>query len=587
VPEVFCLSNFFVALLLFILVSWYQSNIKYQISNIKYPCLLVFSGALAFLSQQVLAFLAPAILYFILLIDKKIFIPSKKWLWIIIAGLLGLLPLIYLPLAALREPELDYGGPTNFSRFWAHITRKVYAEATGKSAYFPTSFDLSKRILNLPQYFSFLVDQFTPVIIILAAIGIFFILKNHRAIGSFITLAFIFTGPILVLYMWGGKADLAYNSLGAQERMCLMSFIVFSIFVGVGIFYLLKLIKKLKLGNLPNFIIIFLFLLIPIYPLRANFQAVNKNNFSLGQDFAENLFLNIEENGILFAKGDRPVFAAQYYQLVEKKRLDVTVLSFGSMTWNIERLEKKEPDLFDTKNRALLAVFRDVIQKNIDKRPIYITGLPLENLIQMGIAGNPYVVSPRGIISQVTKDFDFGQGYWDKLIWHGPKNINNYYDWYAKELIEQYIIGLSNNYFHYRIRNYYNLAKQEFEEMLKIAPQHHMTQKVARDFEEFSKGEIIPKRFVLGSAKDHFEMARTYLKERKVAEAMSEYWTAVYIEPENNVYRLQLGGTYEVLGWYREAYEQYQRILATETENQIAIEKAKERIEIVKYRLGE
>ncbi len=589
VPEVFCLSNFFCALLLFILISWYQAE-KQEKKEAKYcPYLLVFSGGLAFLSQQVLAFLAPSILYFAWIINKKIFIPSKKWLGLIGAGILGLSPLIYLPLAALREPKLDYGNPTSLSRFWDHITRKVYAEASGGgSAYIPTHFDLGEKIANLPQCFSFLVGQFTPIVAIIALIGLFFIIKNYRAIGSFILLTFIFTGPILAIFLWAGMGEeISSNSLGAQERMTLMSAIVFSIFIGIGIFYLLQLIKKLKFGKIPNLIIILLFLLIiPIYPLRANFQAVNKNNFNLGQDFAENLFLNLEPNAILFVRGDRPTFAAQYYQLVEKKRLDVTVLSFGSRPWDIERWKKREPDLFDTENKALLAVFRDIIQKNIDKRPIYITGLPTENLIQLGIAGNPFVVSPRGIICQVAKDFDFGQGYWDKLIWHGQKNIDAYYDWYAKELIEQYIVGLSNNYFHYRIRNYYGLAQQEFLEMQKIAPEHHLTKKVAADFGEFEKSDKTPKRFVLGQGKDHFEMARSYLQEKKVAEAMSEYWTAIYLEPDNNVYRLQLGGTYEVLGWYQDAYEQYQRILSTEKNNEIVIKKAKERIEVVKYKLG-
>ncbi len=151
VPEVFCLSNFFCALLLFILISWYQAE-KQEKKEAKYcPYLLVFSGGLAFLSQQVLAFLAPSILYFAWIINKKIFIPSKKWLGLIGAGILGLSPLIYLPLAALREPKLDYGNPTSLSRFWDHITRKVYAEASGGgSAYIPTHFDLGVTLATLP-----------------------------------------------------------------------------------------------------------------------------------------------------------------------------------------------------------------------------------------------------------------------------------------------------------------------------------------------------------------------------------------------------------------------------------------------------
>ena len=191
------------------------------------------------------------------------------------------------------------------------------------------------------------------------------------------------------------------------------------------------------------------------------------------------------------------------------------------------------------------------------------------------------------MIYKIGWDFDLGEGagYWQKMVWHGPKNVDAYYDQYAKELIEQYIIGHSNNYYHYRVRGYNNLARQELNEMIEIAPNHSLTRRALEDWERFGKVERGVRRLVLGEAKTHFDLAHTYLKEKKPAEAMAESWTAVYIEPQNNLYKFQLGGLYEILGWYNEGLEQYQEILKRETENKVLIEKTEERIEAVKEKI--
>lgn len=624
-PEVFFLTGFFVALIIFVLISWYQKkqkneeglkeekNIKQKSS--KYLYLFVFLSVLSFHTQQLIVFIAPAFLYFIYIIDKKVFRPSKKWLSIFISGIAGLLPLIYFPLAAGREPFIDYGNPTTPTLLWQLVSRYIYKLASREgSAYLPASgYLLKERIYQLLYYFVFLVDQFTPILVAVAFIGILFLFikKSTRKVGAFLFLCFIFTGPVLALYASPELVDYpyhsyisfilpkyasffniktaseSYNSIGALERFYLMSFIAFSIFIGIGIFSLLSFLKRIKVNPKLLIIVTYLLFLIPAFPLRDNFAVVNKNNFYLGQDQAENWFLNIEPNAILITRGDRPTFAAYYYQQVEKKRLDVTIVSFGWRSWSVERLKKREPSLITTENNHLLAVLRNIIQTNIDKRPIYTTGLPNSELVQLGIAGDPFIVSPRGMVLKVCREFDLGRGdYWQKMIWHGPQNVDAYYDQYAKEIIEQYIIGHSNNYYHYRVRGYNELAFKELEAMLKIAPGHSLTRRAVEDWENFGRHEIgIKRELVLGEARTHFDLTQLYLKEKKVAEAMAEAWTAVYIEPENNLYRLQLARTYEMLGWYEDALKEYKQVLEKEKDISPLIEEAKRREQIVREKI--
>lgn len=584
IPEVYCVSRFFVSLLLFVSVSWYEDRNKDKARF--YPALVVFVFTLGFIGHQTTILLVPPLLYLVWALDKEIFVPSKRWFLIAGALVLGALPLLYLPLAAMREPALDYGNPVTPRLFWNHITRAIYRKGdTALSAYgFGQDRDLGAMLGGIPVYFSFLIREFTIPILVLGFLGCLFFLKGRARLGVFLLLCFVFTGPAFAFRsQW--KAHLNnFNNEGARERAVLSSYVCFTPLVGAGIFFYLNLLKSLKFSKVFMLFFCTLSLVFPLHPLRDNFNVVNKRDFVLGRDYARNLFLNIEENGILFLKGDRPTFTAFYYTVVEGQRQDVTILPFSFEKWNIERLAEREPDLFDTENKALLAVYRDVIHENMGKRPIYTTGLPKSTLTQLGVAGNPYVVSPRGLIGEITEEFDSGKEYWDRLIWNSPKNIDAYYDWYAKELIEQYVIGRSNSYYHHRLRNHYPEARDDYLKMKAIAPYHDLTLNVEGDFKRFDKNSQ-PIKFSLGKAEDHFQIARRYLSEGKIAEAMSEYWLAIHLEPDNNLYRLQLGGAYESLGWTREAYEQYKRIVETETENELVLKKARERLEVTRYKL--
>lgn len=594
VPENFFLLGFFTTLLLCLMVSWYESQKTQNAKRSKYPYLIIFVLALGSLSHQLIVFTIPALIYFAWVIDKKLFKPSKKWLGIIASGIAGLLPLVYLPLAATREPFIDYGNPTNFIRFWELITRHIYRMASPQgTAYLPVGgLMLAERFYQFLYYLVFLIDQFTPVVIVLAIIGIVAVMarKSTRKAGVFLFLFFVFTGPVLAFYAplsidYPYKTYLSsllaryvsstsiettsssYNALGALERFYIMNFITFSIFVGLGIFSILNLLKKFEFNKKLTIAVVCLFFLVPIFPLRDNFAVVNKRNFRLGQDYMDNLFLNIEPNAIFITRGDRPTFATYFYQQVEKKRLDVTHISFGWREWHMERLKKREPDLFITKTRALLAGLREIIQNNIDKRPIYTSGLPNKELVQLGIAGAPFVVTPRGMILKIDWNWDLGaEDYWKKMVWHGPKQMDAYYDQYAKELIEQYLIGRSNGYYHYRTRGYHDLAYQEMQAMIEIAPDQSLTRIVTRDWGERGRPVRAVRELVLGDAKTHFDLSISYFRDEKIPEAMAEMWAAVYLEPENSRYRFTLGGLYEMIFWYDEALEQYEKILEQESE---------------------
>jgi len=659
VPEVFSLLNFFTALLIYIGVRWYEEARKKQQAtptpgalgagtgqardrelgqqtslisvrgkkeiNDKYLFLIALFSGLGFLSQQLIGILAPALLYLIFIVDNKILIPSKKWLWAFFGFLLGLLPLIYFPLAAQRQPLIDYGNPKTLQSLWYYLTRRIYAETTGSpSVYFRTGLTLKQALQGIPYYISYIVDQFGLEIVLVGTISILAILFSifykiklgnskkaasegnnprpdkfgredkdspdwkvilgikHLKLEIFVLLAFLFTGPLLSIYLAIDILSFGYIVRAAQERMFIFSLVSFAILIGLGTKKILNFIETRSI-NVKLVAIVLLCLL--IIPLKINFNTNNKRNFTLGEDFAYNLFVNMKPNAILFTRGDASTFAAFYYRYAKGERKDVTIVPFSLMSWSIERLRKNAPFLGDTESKKPILIIRDIIQHNIDKRPLYFAGTPEEQIIGLGLDANPYVLSPRGLLSQAGRDFDpkENEDFWGKMRWQGSKDIRDYYDWYSKEIFEQYVIGSYNSFVFYQWRGYYDLSKKEVERLKGIDPYHQDTKIAKTSYEAKGKYERDPIPVVLKSSQDYIKLGDDYLQRAWFVAAIGEFSMAKDLEPKNILYRTKLAETLEIVAWYNEALKEYQEILKLEPGNQ----EVKERIMVVKEKMSE
>ena len=316
VPEVFNFSNFFAALLAYTGICWYEQKKKADktavlVSRDKYPFLIALFMGLAVVSQQVTFVLIPPFFFAALILDKDIYKPSKRWLKVISGFILGLLPIIYLPIVSFTNPIIDYGNTTTLKKLWYHLSRKIYAGPTG-NAYFPTKLNIDLRISELLNYLPTFTDQFTLPIVCLGLLGILslvFILAKRKFNDPkvFIGIIFLFGGPLLSAYLYLDRRNFpGYNVMAAQDRIFLMGMVLFAFFIGMGVRSLLKIVKKSKYLSLP--IIAHLLMVLPFLAFRRNFSTVNKNNFYLGEDFAYNLFVNIEPNAIFFTTGDMPSF---------------------------------------------------------------------------------------------------------------------------------------------------------------------------------------------------------------------------------------------------------------------------------------
>src|SRR5690554_5285687 len=89
------------------------------------------------------------------------------------AGLLGLLPLAYLPLRAIREPALNFGDPSNLSNFFWVISAKAFQKSLGPGLEESTD---SRFVDVLMAVF----ESVSPIAFVIAVAGALLLLRELK-----------------------------------------------------------------------------------------------------------------------------------------------------------------------------------------------------------------------------------------------------------------------------------------------------------------------------------------------------------------------------------------------------------------------
>jgi hypothetical protein len=178
--------------------------------------------------------------------------------------------------------------------------------------------------------------------LILGILGIIFQYTNHKKDFWVVTLLFVLTGLAIVVYLnpypvQPRERDYAYAG----------SFYAFSIWIGLGVLYLIKSISKSykSLGAVVGVSFISL-LLVPGVMAKENWDDHDRSGRYTARDFAHNYLYSCEPNGVIFTNGDNDTFPLWYIQEVEGVRTDVRIinLSYFTADWYIEQIASKTND---------------------------------------------------------------------------------------------------------------------------------------------------------------------------------------------------------------------------------------------------
>jgi hypothetical protein len=293
--------------------------------------------------------------------------------------LVGLLPYIYLPVAAQFDPYPSWGDPSSWSGFWSIFTRSEYGTFSFNLNN-PTG-DYSDQLIFLWRYF---LRNFTVLGICLAALGIIWLIRRRRLEGVGITLLFLFSGPFFLL-IFNPSLSTPVDE-GIVERFYIQPSIMFSLFVAAGCFFVcelaLKYIPKLKFTNTMR--ILAPVALVAILSIVCSLAAVRLPNISdtdntLAEDYGKDLLNPLESNALLLIIGDINYASTIYTQEVLGIRPDVTVLNTGllSAKWYVAQQKQVHPNIiipFSRYGEGNTSSLADLVEANIERIPIYGTG---------------------------------------------------------------------------------------------------------------------------------------------------------------------------------------------------------------------
>lgn len=330
IAEVYTLNAFFVALMILILLKWNENqNIK-----LLYVFFLIYGLSIGAHASNLL--FMPVFLIFIALTNYRVILSYKHSILFILFFTMGLLQFLYILIRASQNPVFGEI-PLNIYEWWGLITAQKF------SSYFMISFsEIPKRILS---YLGYLIDNFLVMGLILGIIGLIGLCKNNVKILALFSLMFVSN---VLFYLNYYVFDV--------EVMFIPSFIIFSIFIGIGLITVFNFIKntmkdfkieinfrKIKINTLNLFIVFIIvasFLLVPVTSYFTNYsqiEEINNDNFAY---FAYTSLNGVPSNSTIITYW-KSYAAFKYFQIVNKVNPNVTIIHV------------EEKDLLDTTNQRI------------------------------------------------------------------------------------------------------------------------------------------------------------------------------------------------------------------------------------------
>jgi hypothetical protein len=307
--EVYTLHTFFLAFLLFLLLSWRKTP------KPGYLFAFSFFYGLSLCNHTSGILFAPGFTWVIL--------SSEHWRWsklklapVMFAFFLtGLLPYIYLPLRVDANPALSYVGTyynvdlTSLSGIFWMVSAQAYR-------FFSFDYSLHEILIETNRFLGHLWRTYFGAGVLIGLVGTGFLFKKHRSV--LIGLLLIFTANA-IFYINYRVID--------KDTMFLPAYLVWAVFIGAGVCVLEAALEKISLRSEvfhTTTPVILFFLFIP--GLIFNWRFVDMSQVNEPGQFALDVLETVPANSLIVAPWS-PAVVLEYYHVVENHRPDILILN--------------------------------------------------------------------------------------------------------------------------------------------------------------------------------------------------------------------------------------------------------------------
>ncbi len=364
IPEVFALNNFFVIVILYFAILFHDEK------KPKYLYLTAFFSGLAISHHHTIIFVFPAVL--ILILKHFSYIWKKKLLFkAILLSLAGLMPYLYIPIAAFRNPIINWDNARNLTNFLHLFLRVDYGTA-------PTTFNTgvpeAAKIEQMKRFLNSMVLFYSYQTIFLMIVGIIQLFRTNKRLLISLLIAFILTGPFFIYY--SASLLLTVQSWGIIERFYSLPTVIAMFFVPYGFVLLKHLLDKRFSTKTLSLLILAYFVIVPLMLVKYNFPKTNLSKTHIGNDLGKNILQSLPQNSVIFLSGDTSTFNTWYVHYVLDTRPDVQIIHSSAAGGNyylddqINKYHQHNPQV------PLSQVFRNTIGEILQTKPIFSTSDP-------------------------------------------------------------------------------------------------------------------------------------------------------------------------------------------------------------------
>jgi hypothetical protein len=242
----------------------------------------------------------------------------------------------YLPLAASRQPLMNWGNPNDWQRLLWHVTGRQYQGFL--------SFSGSTAISELKYFLHLAAGEFgppwAPIVPTLAGAGLAVTYRRDRPIFWFLVLIVVFNVGYSISYPIAEDKDAYY----------LPTFMAMTIAAGLAVSSLLMTVQSLGRGSLFAWAVVMVsFVAVPAMAFAANLPYNDRRNYFLARDYVDNLLRPVAANGLLLT-GDWQVYSPiLYLREVEHRRRDVVVIDVNQLrrSWYFDYLRQAFPQTLE------------------------------------------------------------------------------------------------------------------------------------------------------------------------------------------------------------------------------------------------
>jgi hypothetical protein len=294
----------------------------------RYLLLVAFLVGLSLTHHLTSVLLVPAVPAFVFLTDGRVFSRTSLLLKSLGLFLIGLLPLIYLPIRALMHAPLNEADPSTPWRLMLLVTGGSFlAESSERGRHCsPSALALADPSTRLQLLGDHLLGQFPLILMLVGILAAVYLLFTDRAAS--VLFGILFFGCLL--------QAIVYLQLGIEDFYVFLipSFLVFSLCISAGLGVLLRWVEDLVAGSATRIVLLFalsaLMLAVTLLGVRDAYAARDRSGDYGGRRTIEAVAGNVEK-GATVLHHRSPLW---YMVLVERRRRDLTLIDPFCTSWD-------------------------------------------------------------------------------------------------------------------------------------------------------------------------------------------------------------------------------------------------------------